>query len=61
MNKETKPVEPKEIPAPVKNPDIDPDNIPESPFIPEENPDIIPDEDPYENAPSEIPPPGERP
>lgn len=52
---------PTEIPLPVRNPEIDPDKIPENPVLPEEEPDIIPEEEPFETPPYEIPKPGERP
>ncbi|MFZ9388798.1 MAG: hypothetical protein ACO25B_13040 [Chitinophagaceae bacterium] len=61
MSTPKKPVTAPEVPYPGKRPEIDPDQIPELPEVPEEDPEIIPDEDPFENPPDEIPPPGEKP
>lgn len=59
--KPEKPVSPSEVPGPIRNPEIDPDNIPESPVLPDEEPDVIPDENPFETPPTEVPAPGEGP
>ncbi|MBU3714179.1 MAG: hypothetical protein FGM46_04445 [Ferruginibacter sp.] len=61
MIKKKKPETPKEFPLPEKNPEFNPDVIPESPALPEEEPDIIPEENPFITPPHEVPPPGEAP
>ncbi len=62
MATKKKPEAPPEFPYPGKRPEIDPDQVPETPEIPDEDPDIIPDEDPFEPIPpEEVPPPGEKP
>ena len=61
MPKKKQPTEPIEIPAPERNPEINPEDIPESPVLPEEEPDIIPDEAPFITPPYEVPPPAEGP
>lgn len=61
MPKNTQPKEPIEIPAPERNPEINREDIPESPVLPEEEPEIIPEEAPLIIPPYEIPPPAEGP
>ncbi len=61
MPKKTQPKEPIEIPVPERNPEINPEDIPESPVLPEEDPDIIPDEASFITPPYEVPPPAEGP
>lgn len=61
MEKKKTPGKPFEIPSPKKHHEIEPPSDPEVPIFPEEDPDIIPDEDPFENPPTEVPPPGESP
>jgi hypothetical protein len=61
MIKQIIPDEPIGVPFPLRDPEIDPDKIPEDPVLPEEEPDIIPQEEPLEPAPYEVPAPGEGP
>ncbi len=61
MSKKKHPTEPLEIPAPERNPEIYPEDPPESPILPEEEPDIIPDEVPLIAPPNEVPKPSESP
>lgn len=56
-----KPPVPVEFPIPERNPEYNPDVIPENPVVPEEEPDLIPEENPFITPPTEIPPPGEAP
>ncbi len=55
MPKKKQPTEPIEIPAPERNPEIYPEDIPENPILPEEEPDIIPNEIPLVTPPNEVP------
>ena len=55
------PDEPIGVPFPLRDPEVDPDLIPENPDLPEEEPDIIPQEEPFEPPPFEVPAPGEGP
>ena len=61
MAKKITPEEPIVVPAPLRDPEIDPEEIPENPIIPGEGPDVIPDENPFVVPPYEVPPPGEGP
>ena len=61
MDKKKYPVKPPEIPGTPAKPEVEPEIIPENPELPGEDPDLIPEEDPFENPPVEIPPPGEGP
>jgi hypothetical protein len=61
MAKKIQPDEPIGVPLPLRDPEVDPDLVPENPELPEEQPDIIPQEEPFEPPPYEIPPPGEGP
>jgi len=61
MAKQTTPEKPIEIPQPEKEPEIEPPDYPEEPFIPGADPDVIPYEDPFETPPYELPVPGEGP
>ncbi len=61
MKKSQSPKSPPEFPLPEKNPEFNPDVIPESPLLPEEEPDIIPEESPFQTPPYEVPSPGEAP
>lgn len=61
MAKKIIPEEPVVVPAPLHDPEIDPEELPEYPAIPEEGPDVIPEENPFVNPPYEMPPPGEGP
>ena len=52
---------PPEIPPEKERREIEPLIDPEEPLNPPEGPDLIPEEDPFENLPYEMPPPGEGP
>ena len=61
MDKKKYPGKPPELTGTPAKPEVEPEIIPENPELPGEDPDLIPEEDPFENPPVEIPPPGERP
>ena len=61
MAKKIQPEEPIGVPAPRRDPEVYPEEIPETPLLPAEEPDVIPQEDPFETPPYEVPPPGEGP
>jgi hypothetical protein len=61
MDKKKYPDKPIEVPGTPPKPEIEPEIMPENPELPGEDPDLIPEEDPFENPPVEIPPPGEGP
>lgn len=62
MAKKLTPEEPVVVPAPLRDPEIDPEEVPGEPvIIPGEGPDVIPDENPFVEPPYEVPPPGEGP
>jgi hypothetical protein len=61
MDKKKYPDKPIEVPKTPTTPEVEPEIIPENPELPGEDPDFIPEEDPFENPPIEVPPPGEGP
>lgn len=62
MPKKQMPKPPAEVEPPVRSPEWNPEDAPETePLPPEEEPDVIPDDDPYTTPPEEMPEPGEGP
>lgn len=62
MPKKQIPRSPAEVEPPVRSPEWNPEDAPETePLPPEEEPDYIPEDDPYTTPPEEMPEPGEGP